>query len=59
MKSIHTFSLIPYVDISSHIDRILPEEKLRCATPQYLQVSGGINISRIISREIMRESDGN
>jgi 6-phosphofructokinase 2 len=58
MKSIHTLSLNPCVDISSHINGILLEEKIRCTTLQYDLGSGGINVSRVIYREIKREGDG-
>lgn len=48
MKSILTLTLNPCIDISSHVEEVLPEEKMRCSKSQYDPGGGGINVSRVI-----------
>ncbi len=48
MKSILTLTLNPCIDISSHVEEVLPEEKIRCTRLQYDPGGGGINVSRVI-----------
>lgn len=50
MKTIATLTINPAVDKSSGIDRVLPNKKLYCDTPQYEPGGGGINVSRAIKR---------
>lgn len=50
MASIVTVTINPCIDKSSSIDRLLPEKKLRCATPKFEPGGGGINISRAIKK---------
>ncbi|RAJ89675.1 6-phosphofructokinase 2 [Larkinella arboricola] len=45
-----TLTLNPAVDISTTVDRLIPEQKLRCATPRYDAGGGGINVSKAIHR---------
>jgi 6-phosphofructokinase 2 len=40
----------PAVDKSSSIDRVIPERKLRCASPHFYPGGGGINVSRAIKK---------
>src|SRR6218665_2062084 len=49
-QSVLTITLNPCVDKSSVVDKIVPEKKLRCATPKYEPGGGGINISRALKR---------
>ncbi|MBG9377011.1 1-phosphofructokinase family hexose kinase [Panacibacter sp. DH6] len=50
MASIVTITINPCIDKSSSIDRLVPEKKLRCATPKFEPGGGGINISRAIQK---------
>ncbi|RRB00005.1 1-phosphofructokinase family hexose kinase [Larkinella rosea] len=45
-----TLTLNPSVDISTTIDHLVPEQKLRCAAARYDPGGGGINVSRAIHR---------
>jgi len=38
------------VDISSRVEEVLPEEKLRCDKSQYDPGGGGINVSRVVKK---------
>ncbi|MCG2793968.1 MAG: 1-phosphofructokinase family hexose kinase [Weeksellaceae bacterium] len=49
-SSILTITLNPSVDKSSTVDKIIPEQKLRCTTPVYEPGGGGVNISRALKR---------
>ncbi|MGO4907599.1 1-phosphofructokinase family hexose kinase [Pseudorhodobacter sp. W20_MBD10_FR17] len=46
---IMTATLNPALDISTGVDAVRPEIKLRCAPPRYDPGGGGINISRAIA----------
>ncbi|QIL77034.1 MULTISPECIES: 1-phosphofructokinase family hexose kinase [Hymenobacter] len=50
MKPIVTLTLNPTVDKSTSVDKIVPEHKLRCATPKFEPGGGGINVSRALKR---------
>ena len=50
MPSIVTITLNPCVDISSSIDALKPEKKLRCAPLVYEAGGGGINVARAITK---------
>ncbi|GAB3893958.1 1-phosphofructokinase family hexose kinase [Larkinella knui] len=45
-----TLTLNPAVDISTTVDHLVPEQKLRCAAARYDPGGGGINVSRAIHR---------
>ena len=49
-SSVLTITLNPSVDKSSSVERIVPEQKLRCESPVYEPGGGGINISRALKR---------
>ena len=46
MSKIITLTFNPVIDKSSTVDRIVPDKKLRCSTPQFTPGGGGINVSR-------------
>ncbi len=48
MKTILTITANPAIDVSSSIDIVTPEKKLRCAPPAYEPGGGGINVSRAL-----------
>jgi len=50
MPSIVTITLNPCVDISSSIDALKPEKKLRCAPLVFEAGGGGINVARAIKK---------
>ncbi|MGA0555318.1 1-phosphofructokinase family hexose kinase [Larkinella sp. VNQ87] len=45
-----TLTLNPAVDVSTTVDRLMPEHKLRCAAPRYDAGGGGINVSKALRR---------
>lgn len=45
-----TVTVNPAVDKSTNIDRLIPEQKLRCDTPRFDAGGGGINVSKAIKR---------
>lgn len=45
-----TLTVNPAVDKSTHIDRLIPEQKLRCDSPRFDAGGGGINVSKAIKR---------
>lgn len=45
-----TLTINPAVDKSTNIDRLIPEQKLRCDTPRFDAGGGGINVSKAIKR---------
>jgi 6-phosphofructokinase 2 len=45
-----TLTVNPAVDKSTHIDRLIPEHKLRCEVPRFDAGGGGINVSKAIKR---------
>lgn len=48
MSAILTVTLNPALDISTTVDRVRPEDKLRCAQPVLDAGGGGINVARAI-----------
>lgn len=50
MPHIVTLTLNPTVDKSTTADHIIPDQKLRCATPKFEPGGGGINVSRALKR---------
>jgi 6-phosphofructokinase 2 len=50
MPSIVTVTFNPCVDISSSVDALLPEKKMRCSTLIYEAGGGGINVARAIKK---------
>jgi 6-phosphofructokinase 2 len=48
MSSVVTLTMNPSLDIASTTDAVMPDEKLRCAAPQYDAGGGGINVARAI-----------
>lgn len=46
--AIVTLTMNPALDVSTCIDRLEPERKLRCDPPQYDPGGGGVNVSRTI-----------
>ncbi|SNC68387.1 6-phosphofructokinase 2 [Hymenobacter gelipurpurascens] len=50
MARIVTLTLNPAVDKSTTADHIIPDQKLRCATPKFEPGGGGINVSRALKR---------
>jgi 6-phosphofructokinase 2 len=50
MRRIVTLTLNPSIDVSTTLDRVLAEDKLRCSPPRRDPGGGGINVSRAIAR---------
>jgi len=48
MSDILTVTLNPALDMSTSVEQVKPEEKLRCAEPVYDPGGGGINVARAI-----------
>lgn len=49
MTHILTVTLNPALDISTEVDAVLPDVKLRCAHPRSQPGGGGVNVSRAIA----------
>jgi 6-phosphofructokinase 2 len=45
-----TLTINPALDKSANVDRIVPEDKLRCDTPNFEAGGGGINVAKAIHR---------
>jgi 6-phosphofructokinase 2 len=45
-----TLTFNPAVDLSVEVDRVTPDEKLRCTSPRRDPGGGGINVARVIRR---------
>jgi len=45
-----TLTLNPALDVSTSVDEVIAEQKLRCASPRFDPGGGGINVSRVIAR---------
>ncbi|HSZ72555.1 MAG TPA: 1-phosphofructokinase family hexose kinase [Cytophagaceae bacterium] len=50
MKHIYTLTLNPALDKSTSVERVEPEQKLRCENPKFEPGGGGINISRALQK---------
>lgn len=50
MRSVVTLTLNPAIDASTTVDRVVPEDKLRCAPTHYEPGGGGINVARVLHR---------
>ena len=50
MQRIVTLTLNPAIDVSTTLDRVVAEDKLRCAPPRRDPGGGGINVSRAIQQ---------
>ena len=48
MSKIITLTFNPVIDKSSTVDRIVPDKKLRCSSPDFTPGGGGINVSRAL-----------
>lgn len=46
MQKIITLTMNPVIDKDTHVAGIVPNKKLRCASPDYYAGGGGINVSR-------------
>lgn len=50
MQVIITLTMNPAIDKSACVDRVVPEQKLRCKPPRHEPGGGGINVSRAIHK---------
>ncbi len=50
MPKIVTLTMNPVVDKDTHVAGIVPNKKLRCASPEYFAGGGGINVSRALKK---------
>jgi len=50
MKNIATLTMNPSIDISTTVDNVVAERKLRCDSPQHEPGGGGINVSRAVRK---------
>lgn len=50
MSSIVALTLNPSIDISTSVERLVPLQKLRCATPRVYPGGGGVNVARVAVR---------
>jgi 6-phosphofructokinase 2 len=50
MGNIVTLSINPALDKSTQVENVVPEYKLRCATPEWQAGGGGVNVARVIKR---------
>ncbi len=50
MEKIVTLTLNPAIDKSTTVNAIVPDKKLRCATPKFEPGGGGVNVSRAIKK---------
>lgn len=50
MKNIVTLTMNPCIDISSRIDNVVAERKLRCREPAFEPGGGGINVARAVHK---------
>jgi 6-phosphofructokinase 2 len=48
--SILTLTVNPAIDLSSKVERVVAEKKLRCSPPRYDAGGGGLNVCRVIRR---------
>lgn len=50
MSEVVTVTLNPAIDQSTSVDRVVPEDKLRCAPPSFEPGGGGLNVARVLAR---------
>lgn len=50
MDTILTVTMNPTIDKTTHVDRVAPGQKLRCAAPRHDPGGGGINVSRAVGK---------
>jgi 6-phosphofructokinase 2 len=50
MAQVLTVTLNPALDISSTVDVVRPDMKLRCSTPRIDPGGGGVNVSRAMAK---------
>ena len=50
MKKILTLTLNPALDVSTHVERVMPVRKLRCSPARRDPGGGGINVARVLKR---------
>lgn len=50
MSQIVTLTVNPALDKSTQVENVVPEDKLRCATPSWQPGGGGINVARVVQR---------
>ena len=50
MAFIPTLTMNPTIDKSVSIERVVPEQKLRCKAPRYEPGGGGINVARAVKK---------
>ena len=48
--AIVTLTMNPAIDVSTSVDYVIPDEKLRCGPPTYEAGGGGINVARAIHK---------
>lgn len=50
MADVLTLTISPTIDISSRVDHVVPERKLRCSRPTSEPGGGGVNVARVLTR---------
>ncbi len=50
MKKIATLTINPALDISTTVEKVIPDRKLRCDEPERQPGGGGVNVSRALKR---------
>lgn len=48
MSTVATLTVNPTVDASTQVERVVAEDKLRCAEPGYEPGGGGLNVARVV-----------
>lgn len=56
MARIATLTMNPSLDVNTSVERVVPDEKLRCEAPTHEAGGGGLNVSRVAAR-LGEESD--
>ncbi|MFD8246493.1 1-phosphofructokinase family hexose kinase [Nocardia sp. NPDC059691] len=49
MGRIVTLTMNPAIDVATRVARVVPTDKMRCATPRYDPGGGGINVARTVA----------
>lgn len=49
MSRIVTLTMNPAIDLATRVDKVMPTDKMRCATPRYDPGGGGINVARTVA----------